>query len=653
MDSSSPSVREDTLSALILKNAKVIGSKTAIREKDLGIWQSWSWAEVAEEVKLLAGGLAAKGYVRGNNLAIIGDNRPRLYWSFAASQSLGGIPVPLYQDAIAEEMIYVFNDAEIEFAIVEDQEQVDKLLEIMPRCSKLRCIIYDDPRGMRHYDHPAVMAYEDVRDLGLNFIQETPDFLERELEKCHTDDISVILYTSGTTSKPKGVCLTHRACIDVAQGDMGFDGYTDDGEILSYLPMAWVGDHLFSYAQSIVTGYTVNCPESSETVMTDLREIGPTYYFAPPSVFENLLTQVTIRMEDASKIKKWLYKIFMAVAQKSGLDIIDGRSVSIKNRILYFLGNIFIYAPLRNNLGMSRIKVAYTGGAAIGPDLYRFYRAIGINLKQLYGQTETLAYVCKQPNGEARLDSVGTPMPGVEIKVGEKGEILVKSPGLLKEYYKNPQATEESITHDGFFKTGDAGFIDQDGHLKIIDRAKDVGTLNDGTMFAPQFLENKLKFFPFIKEVVCFGDKRDAVCAFINIEMDAVGNWAERQGIGYSGYVDLASKPEVYVLLQTCIEQVNQDLAKDDTLSGSQIKRFLILHKELDADDDELTRTRKVRRDFVAEKYEVLVTALYDDAKECFIETQMKFEDGRTGTISANISISDAKTSQSTLELAA
>lgn len=653
LDSSSPSVREDTLSALILKNAKVIGSKTAIREKDLGIWQSWSWAEVAEEVKLLAGGLSAKGYVRGNNLAIIGDNRPRLYWSFAASQSLGGIPVPLYQDAIAEEMIYVFNDAEIEFAIVEDQEQVDKLLEIMPRCSKLRCIIYDDPRGMRHYDHPAVMAYEDVRDLGLNFIQETPDFLERELEKCHTDDISVILYTSGTTSKPKGVCLTHRACIDVAQGDMGFDGYTDDGEILSYLPMAWVGDHLFSYAQSIVTGYTVNCPESSETVMTDLREIGPTYYFAPPSVFENLLTQVTIRMEDASKIKKWLYKTFMAVAQKSGLDIIDGRSVSIKNRILYFLGNIFIYAPLRNNLGMSRIKVAYTGGAAIGPDLYRFYRAIGINLKQLYGQTETLAYVCKQPNGEARLDSVGTPMPGVEIKVGDKGEILVKSPGLLKGYYKNPQATEESITHDGFFRTGDAGFIDQDGHLKIIDRAKDVGTLNDGTMFAPQFLENKLKFFPFVKEVVCFGDKRDAVCAFINIEMDAVGNWAERQGIGYSGYVDLASKPEVYVLLQTCIEQVNQDLAKDDTLSGSQIKRFLILHKELDADDDELTRTRKVRRDFVAEKYEVLVTALYDDAKECFIETQMKFEDGRTGTISANITISDAKTSQSTLELAA
>jgi len=648
-----PSSRDDTLCALILKNAKTIASKTAIRKKDLGIWQSWNWSAVADEVKWLAGGLASKGYVRGNTLAIIGDNAPRLYWSFAASQSLGGIPVPLYQDAIAEEMISFLNDAEIQFAVVENQEQVDKLLEIMPRCSKLRCIIYDEPRGMRHYDHPAVIAYEDIRSLGHKFIEEKPDFLERELEKCHTDDVSVILYTSGTTSKPKGVCLTHRACIHVARADMNFDGYSDDGEILSYLPMAWVGDHLFSYVQSIVTGYTVNCPESSETVMIDMREIGPTYYFAPPSVFESLLTLVTIRMEDASNLKKWLYKTFMAVAHKSGLDIIDGRAVSLKNRILYFLGNIFIYAPLRNNLGMSRVKVAYTGGAAIGPDLYRFYRSIGINLKQLYGQTETLAHVCKQPNGETRLDSVGRPMPGVDIKVGDKGEILVKSPGLLKEYYKNPQATEESITRDGFFRTGDAGFVDQNGHLKIIDRAKDVGTLNDGTMFAPQFLENKLKFFPFIKEAVCFGNKRDAVCAFINIEMDAVGNWAERQGLGYSGYVDLASKPEVYKLLQSCIEQVNQDLAREETLSGAQIKRFLILHKELDADDDELTRTRKVRRNFVAEKYEVLVSALYNGARECFIETQMKFEDGRAGTISANISIIDTKITQSNLEVTA
>ena len=653
LDSNIPSSRGETLSSLILKNAVIRGEKTAIREKNLGIWQSWSWAEVANEVNHLAGGLAAKGFSRGNNLAIIGDNRPRLYWSFAAAQSLGGVPVPLYQDAIAEEMIYVFNDAEIEFAVVENQEQVDKLLEIMPECTKLRCIVYDDPRGMRHYDHPSVVSYEDIRKLGLNFTKEQPDFLAGELQKCHPDDVSVILYTSGTTSKPKGVCLTHKSCIEVAESDMGFDGYNEDGEILSYLPMAWVGDHLFSYAQSIVSGFTVNCPESSETVMIDMREIGPSYYFAPPSVFENLLTQVTIRMEDASKIKRWLYEKFMAVAKQTGLKIMDKEKVSLKNRILYGLGNVFIYGPLRNNLGMSHIKVAYTGGAAIGPDLYSFYRSIGINLKQLYGQTETLAHVCKQPNGQARIDSVGVPMPGVDIKLGEKSEVLVKSPGLLKEYYKNPEATSESITSDGFFKTGDAGFIDQDGHLKIIDRAKDVGVLNDGTMFAPQFLENKLKFFPFVKEAVCFGDGRDDVCAFINIEMDAVGNWAERQGLGYAGYVDLAGKTETYSLLKECIEQVNRDLAEEDSLSGSQIKRFLILHKELDADDDELTRTKKVRRSFVAEKYQVLIKALYDGSEKCFIETQVKFEDGRSGAISADLSISDAETFQSSVDLAA
>ncbi|MEL0031166.1 MAG: AMP-binding protein [Betaproteobacteria bacterium] len=648
-----PRNREDTLPALLFKNAEVRGKKTAIREKDLGIWQSWTWSQVSTEVAYLACGLAAKGFSRGSNLAIIGDNRPRLYWSFAASQTLGGVPVPLYQDAIAEEMIYVFNDAEIEFAIVEDQEQVDKLLEIMPRCNKLKHIVYDDTRGMRYYDNPALISYDELRELGQQYLTEHADFLSRELDQCRPDDISVILYTSGTTSKPKGVCLTHKACIDVASGDMSFDGYKDDGEILSYLPMAWVGDHLFSYAQSIVAGFTVNCPESSETVMIDMKEIAPTYYFAPPRVFENLLTTVTIRMEDASNLKKWLYRTFMAVARRSGSEIMDGKRAPMLDRVLYAIGNLFVFAPLRNNLGMSRIQCAYTGGAAIGPDLYRFYRSIGINLKQLYGQTETLAYVCKQPNGEARLDTVGSPMPGVDIKVADKGEILVKSPGLLKEYYKNPEATQESLTEDGYFRTGDAGFVDQDGHLKIIDRAKDVGALTDGTMFAPQFLENKLKFFPFIKEAVCFGDKRDNVTAFINIEMEAVGNWAERQGLGYSGYVDLASKTEVYDLLADCIEQVNADLAAEDSLSGSQIKRFLILHKELDADDDELTRTRKVRRGFVAEKYGVLINALYDGSKDCFIETQVKFEDGRTGNIAATLAIRDLKTVAAPSALAA
>ena len=638
------SVTTETFPKLLLEHARVRGDKIAIREKDLGIWQSWTWKQVADEVRWLACGLAARGFERGMNLAIIGDNRPRLYWSFAAAQSLGGVPVPLYQDAIAQEMQYVLDDAEIEVAIVEDQEQVDKLLDLLPQCPRLKLIIYDDPRGMRHYDQPQLLPYSELRDIGREYDEAHADFYPNEVMTGKPDDVSVILYTSGTTSRPKGVCMTHRAFIDASRGDVGFDGFDENDEVLSYLPMAWVGDYLFSYGQSLIAGFTVNCPESSDTVMTDLREIGPTYYFGPPRVFENLLTQVMIRMEDASRVKRWLFDRFMNVARKCGADIMDGKPVGPIDRLLYALGNIVVYGPLRNILGMSRIRVAYTGGAAIGPDLYRFYRSLGINLKQLYGQTETAAYVCKQPNGESRLDTVGTPMPGVKIRIGDKGEILVKTPGLLKEYYKRPQDTAEAMTADGYFKTGDAGFIDSDGHLKIIDRAKDVGMLNDGTMFAPQFLENKLKFFPFIKEAVCFGDGRDMVCAFLNIEMHAVANWAERNGLAYSGYVDLASKSQVYALLQDCVDKVNTDLAMEESLSGSQIHRFLILHKELDADDDELTRTRKVRRGYIAEKYAPLVEALYGGANHCYIETQVKFEDGRSGTISADVKISNVAT---------
>ena len=638
------SVTTETFPKLLLEHARVRGDKIAIREKDLGIWQSWTWKQVADEVRWLACGLAARGFKRGMNLAIIGDNRPRLYWSFAAAQSLGGIPVPLYQDAIAQEMQYVLDDAEIEVAIVEDQEQVDKLLDLLPECPRLKLIVYDDPRGMRHYTQPQLLPYGELRDIGREYDEAHPDFYPNEVMAGNPDDISVILYTSGTTSRPKGVCMTHRAFIDASRGDVSFDGFNEDDEVLSYLPMAWVGDYLFSYGQALIAGFTVNCPESSDTVMTDLREIGPTYYFGPPRVFENLLTQVMIRMEDASRVKRWLFDVFMHVARHCGADIMDGKPVGPIDRLLYALGNIVVYGPLRNILGMSRIRVAYTGGAAIGPDLYRFYRSIGINLKQLYGQTETAAYVCKQPNGESRLDTVGTPMPGVKIRIGDKGEILVKTPGMLKEYYKRPEETVEAITSDGYFKTGDAGYIDSDGHLKVIDRAKDVGMLKDGTMFAPQFLENKLKFFPFIKEAVCFGDGRDMVCAFLNIEMHAVANWAERNGLAYSGYVDLAGKSQVYALLQDCVNKVNADLATEESLAGSQIHRFLVLHKELDADDDELTRTRKVRRGYIAEKYAPLVDALYGGANHCYIETQVKFEDGRTGVISADVKISNVAT---------
>ncbi|MFL6580508.1 MAG: AMP-dependent synthetase/ligase [Burkholderiales bacterium] len=632
--------------ALLLEHATRQGNRTAIREKDLGIWQSWTWAQVADEVRALACGLAAQGFRRGMNLAIIGDNRPRLYWSFAAAQCLGGVPVPMYQDAVAQEMLFVLENAEIEYAIVEDQEQVDKLLELLPKYPNLKHIFYDDPRGLRHYVQRQLMPYERLRELGVQYNRDHSGFFDGAVGAVRAEDVCVMLYTSGTTSKPKGVCLTHAALIAAASGDVAFDGFGPSDEILSYLPMAWVGDHLFSYAQALVAGFTVNCPESSETAMNDLREIGPTYYFAPPRIFENLLTTVMIRMEDAARIKRGLFHYFMAIARRCGAELMDGKPVAFADRMLYRLGDVLIYGPLRNILGMSRLRVAYTGGAAIGPDLYRFYRSIGINLKQLYGQTETAAYVCKQPNGEAKLDTVGKPMPGVEVRIAENGEIWVKTPSMLKEYYKRHDASADSISPDGYFMTGDAGFFDEDGHLKIIDRANDVGKLANGALFAPQFIENKLKFYSYVKEAVCFGDRREMVCAFINIDLQAVGNWAEKRNLAYSGYLDLTRRSEVYALILSCIQQVNADLAREAALASSQVRRFLILHKELDADDDELTRTRKVRRSFVAEKYAPLVEALFAGKTHCRIATEVKFEDGRRGTIEADIKIQDVMASK-------
>ncbi len=633
-----------TFPRLLLHHASTRPGAPAIREKSLGIWQTWTWFDVAERVRALACGLAELGFKRGDNLAIIGDNRPHLYMMMAAAQCLGGVPVPLYQDAVAAEMLFVLQDAGVRFAIVEDQEQVDKLLEIKDQLPALEHIIYDDPRGMRHYNQTFLHDVHELMEMGRIHDRNHPDFLNREIEQGHFDDVSVMLYTSGTTGKPKGVCQTHASFIAAARGGIEVDRLTADEDILSYLPMAWVGDHLFSFAQAMVAGFTINCPESGETVMTDLREIGPTYYFAPPRVFEGLLTSVMIRMEDAGKIKQKLFHHFMDVAKRCGADILDGKAVSAGDRLQYAVGNLLIYGPLRNVLGMNRIRVAYTAGAAIGPELFSFYRSIGINLKQLYGQTETCAYVCLQPDGHVKSDTVGAPAPGVEIKIADNGEVLVKGPMLLKGYYQRPDATAESINADGYFLTGDAGFLDADGQLKIIDRAKDVGKLTNGGMFAPNYIENKLKFFQFIKEVVCFGNERDMVCAFVNIDVGAVGNWAERRGIAYAGYTDLAGKPQVLELIRECVEEVNAALAGDAMVADSQVHRFLVLHKELDPDDDELTRTRKVRRNFVSEKYKVLIDALYEGKASQFIETEVKFEDGRRGKVSADLKIVDAKT---------
>jgi long-chain acyl-CoA synthetase len=628
-----------TFPRLLQGHAARWGDRPATREKDLGIWQTWTWAQVAAEVRALACGLAAQGFKRGMHLAIIGDNRPQLYWSMTVAQALGGVAVPMYQDAPAAEFVYVLNNAAIAYAVVEDQEQVDKMLEATGQVPTLKHIFYDNPRGLRNYE--GVSSLEHLLEIGREFDRAHPDFYATEVAKGRSDDVSIMLYTSGTTGKPKGVCQTHQAFIVSAQGGCNFDKLGPGDSILSYLPMAWVGDHLFSYAQWLVAGFTINCPESGETVMTDLREIGPTYYFAPPRVFENLLTQVMIRMEDANVLKRWLFAYFSGVARRCGAEILDGRPVPFTDRFAYAIGNVMIYGPLRNVLGMSRIRVAYTAGAAIGPDLFRFYRSIGVNLKQLYGSTETCAYVCLQPDRGVKFDTVGQAAPGVEIRIADNGEVLVRGPMLLKEYYQQPDATAESIDPEGYFHTGDAGFFEEGGQLKIIDRAKDVGKLTGGAMFAPNYIENKLKFFPHIREAVVFGNNRDRVCAFINIDMGSVGNWAERRGIAYSGYTDLAAKPEVSQLIKECVEKVNLELAQEGSLVDSQVRRFLILHKELDPDDDELTRTRKVRRNFIAEKYAALIEALYTGKTSQHVETQVKFEDGRSGIVKADLKIID------------
>jgi long-chain acyl-CoA synthetase len=544
--------------------------------------------------------------------------------------------------------VFPINNADVRFAVVENQEQVDKLLEIRPDCAGLAHIYFDEPRGLRNYQQVGLVSLSDLQDRGQQFAKQTPTFFDKEVAINQADDVAAMFFTSGTTGNPKGVVHTHRSLLDRAKAGADFDHLSEAEEVLAYMPPAWIGQNIFSYAQWLCCGYVVNCPESAATVNIDLKEIGPTYYFAPPRVFEGMLTTVMIRMEDASAPKRGLFSYFMDIARRYGPARMDGQSIGLWGQLIYGLGNVLIYGPLRNNLGFSRVRVAYTAGEAIGPDLFNFYRAIGINLKQLYGSTETAVFVCLQPDNQARADTVGVPCAGVEIKVSEQGEVLVKSAGLLKGYYKNPEATAEVLTADGWYHTNDAGFIDSHGHLKIIDRVKDVGRLqggiHDGAMFAPKYVENKLKFFPHIKEAVAYGDGRDKVCVMLNIDFEAVGNWAERRNLGYAGYTDLAQKSEVYQLMLECVEKVNADLAGDALLAGSQISRFLVLHKELDADDGELTRTNKVRRGFIAEKYAVLIDALYQGLAEQFIETAVKFEDGRTGSVSAHLRLMDART---------
>jgi len=640
--------------ALLHRNAKQFANAPAYREKEYGIWQSWTWAQTRDEVEALALGLLELGANEGDFIAIIGRNRPYLYWAMMAAEMVGAVPVPLYQDANAEEMAYVLDHCGARFVIAGDQEQVDKVLDVQGQLTQFERMIYLDPRGLRKYDHAALDQYSAVQDMGRKARDKHIKELEARQAKLDYDSTGVMLYTSGTTGKPKGVVLSNRNIIETAKSSSAFDKLRQTDDILAYLPMAWVGDFIFSVGQALWTGFCTNCPESADTMHVDLREIGPTYYFAPPRVFETQLTSVMIRMEDASRFKKWLFDKFMAHARKVGPAILDGKSVGAMDRAKYALGELMIYGPLKNTLGLSRVRVGYTAGEAIGPEIFDFYRSLGINLKQLYGQTEATVFITAQPDGEVRSDTVGVTCPGVELKIAENGEVFYRSPGVFVEYYKNPESTADTKDAEGWVATGDAGFIEEGtGHLRIIDRAKDVGKMANGSLFAPKYVENKLKFFPNILEAVVFGNGRDECTAFINIDLTAVGNWAERNNIGYASYQELARHPQVMDTIQSHVEEVNASIAEDEMLSGCQVHRFVVLHKELDADDGELTRTRKVRRKVIGEKFDDIITALYDGSPSVSTVTEVTYEDGRKGSISATLEVRDAKVFADTRKMAA
>jgi len=631
-----------SLPAYLLRNAEMHAERVAMRHKDLGIWHESTWAQVAEEVRRFSIGFAMLGLKRGDKVAIIGANRPRLYWAFPTIQSCEAIPVPVYADSVAEEMQFVLEHAGVRYAVCQDQEQVDKLLSIADQLPKLEAVLYDEPRGMGNYDPERVIAISRVQELGDEVIQRDNEVVtrwEESISQLGFDQLCVILYTSGTTGRPKGVMLSNQNLIQTSVNANAFDKLDHNEETIAYLPLAWVGDHVFSYTQSLVAGYCVCCPESADTVTANRREIAPTYFFAPPRVFESLLTSIMVNMEDAGRIKHGMFHHFIRVANKFGERILNNEPVNPFARAYYKLGEWLVYGPLKNRLGMTKVRVAYTAGEAIGPDIFRFYRSLGINLKQLYGQTEASVYITAQPDGQIDVNTVGKPSPEVEIRVEDSGEVMYRSPGVFLGYFKNDIATADTKTPDGWVHTGDAGYVDEAGHLRIIDRAKDVGKLNDGTMFPPKYIENKLKFFPNIKEVVAFGNNRDFVSVFVNIDLTAVANWAERNNIVYASYQELAGHPEVYSQIESHVRQVNKDLASEPRMAGTQIRRFLVLHKELDADDGELTRTLKVRRKFVNERYAELIEALYSDKTEQFVSTEVMYEDGRTGKIDATVSI--------------
>jgi len=629
-----------TLPGLLKRNAEARAAAPAMREKSMGIWRTLSWSDYYRLVGDFAHGLARLGFRRGDVLAVLGDNRPRLYAAQLAAMALGGVPAPLYQDAAPEELAYVLTHAEASVLIAEDQEQVDKILSIRARLPKLRAIVYDDARGMFHYKDEMLRAFASVEELGREHRARHPDFVEAEIAKAKPGDVALICYTSGTTGNPKGAMLSHANLLASASAFLQRTDLRSDDDWLAYLPMAWIGDAVYTLVLQMMAGFACNCPESPTTVQRDLREIGPSAFLAAPRIWENLLTQIQVKANDASWLKRRVFEFFRDRAIEAELLRTDGKPVPAGLRLALAAGEFLVYGPVRDQMGLRRARWCLTGGAPLGPDTFRFFRAFGINLKQVYGSTELAAFVSVQPDAEANPNTVGPPGPGIEVRIADGGEVLVRGANVFVGYHKQAEATQAAIDAEGWFHTGDAGFIDPQGHLAIIDRAKDVGKLeggpNAGTPIAPQFIENKLKFSPYIGEAIAFGAGREQVTAMIAIALDPVGSWAERRGLAYSGYQDLTQKAEVRALIRGEIERCNQGL-----LAATRVRRFLLLAKDFDADDAEITRTRKLRRRVIAEKYAPVIEALYNGAAETEIATEVAYEDGQRATLRTRVAIED------------
>ncbi|MBL8570742.1 MAG: AMP-binding protein [Phreatobacter sp.] len=624
-----------TLVAALARNAAEFGGRVAFRERKYGVWQEQTWVEVLEETAAIAAGLEARGLKAGAALTVIGDNRPRLYYAMMAANMLRAYPSPCYPDIPLDELIAATRHGAPTVAFAEDQEQVDKLLELRGKIGRPTTIAYDDERGLAAYGDDGILSIEALIAEGRARLQREPGLVAELVGRPGADDITVLLHSSGTTGQPKGIPLRHR---NVTRGvlNAAASGYFHQHEeLFAYLPTAWVGDFVFTLGAGLMLTATINIPERQETVLHDLREVSPTFYLAAPRAWDQMLTRIQVGIKNSTPLKRKLFDTFMPRAVALEKKRLAGGSPTLPERLVHAVGDALVYAPLRDYLGLARAERAFTGGEALGEDTFLFFRALGIRLKQFYGQTETCALTAAQSEGTVKLHTVGRPMQGVEIRIDDSGEILVRSPSVIDGYYDDPESSAKAIA-DGWLHTGDAGRLDEDGDLIVLGRVSEVVRTANGERYIPNFIENRLKFSPYIRNVAVLGAGRDILTAIVCIDFEAVGHWAEERRISYTSYADLSQKPQVQELIGSVVAHVNE--TQPATL---RVRRFVNLHKDFDADDGEITRTRKLRRNIIETTYEPLIAALYSDARETVYDATITYESGERGVIRRTLTITE------------